>query len=216
MPAKPIPKKWVIPVGVAVALAAILILRKKKASASSATEPGAEGLTNQAFVPVAGEHVAGVGAGNYGGTGENQGFIMELLKGNQESQRESSKEFQEYIASQNLQARESQEAERNFLRDLITNLGTGGGAPSTPAGVGVTPAPPPQTQPAPSPPPPPAPAPPPPPAPKPAGCPADFPNRGAHGCWRWSRTKTGAGCSCHGYQNGVLECEHMAGGRCTW
>lgn len=209
-----IPKKFVIPIGVAVAIGLIVYLRKRKTSASSATEPGAEGLTNQSFIPVTGEHTPGVGAGAYGGgggTSENQGFVMELLKGNQESQRESSKEFQEYIASQNQQTLSSQEAERTFLRELLANLGTGGGAPSTPGGGGVVSAPPPPAAP-PAPTPPPAvPAP-----PGPAGCPGDFPYRGPHGCWRWSRQKTGQGCSCHGYQNGVLECEHKVGSRCTF
>lgn len=224
MPDKPspkgVPKKYLVPIGVAAAIVAVLMLRKKKtAAAGNATEPGTEGLSNQSFIPVTGSNVGGVGAGNYGQTGENQNFLMEILKGNQQTQQESSKEFQEYIASQNLGNRESQEAERNFLRELLANLGTGGGAPTSGGGGGVVVTPPQgggTPPPAPTPPPPaPPPAPPAPPPSNPCHNPA-FPNHGPHGCWRWSRTKTGAGCSCHGYENGFLECEHTVNGRCTW
>lgn len=216
MPAKGKLPKWALPVGAAVIIGGVIVLRKRKANQGQATEPGAEGLSNQSFIPVTGENVAGVGAGNYGGTGENNNaFLAELLKGNAEQQREQSKQFQEYMRENNLQTQTGQEAERNFLRELLANLGTGGGAPTTGGAVGTVTAPPvlaPPAAPAP-----PAPAPSPPPAPPVAsGCPASFPNKGPHGCWRWSRTKTGAGCSCHGYQNGVLECEHKVGGRCTF
>lgn len=204
MPEKPnvkkVPKKAVIPIAVGVLVLLALYLRsRKKATEGNATELGTQGLSNQSFIPVTGENVAGAGAGNIGAVPSNEGSnntaLLELIKTERATQLEREK------------------AEKEFLRDLITNLGTGGGAPTTGGVTGVIATPPqggatPATGPAPGP----APSP----GPTPHGCPPSFPNRGPHGCWRWSRTKTGQGCSCHGYQNGVLECEHKVNGRCTW
>jgi hypothetical protein len=211
--------KWVIPV-VAAGLLAVIVLRKKQSAGTKATEVGSEGLTNQSFIPVTGENVAGVGAANYAAAEQSsnlQSIFTQEQQRTQEYMKEQRQEQKETTEQFVRQGQEQREAERNWIQELISTLRTGGGAPSTPAGGGSTPVPPPPTQ---TPTPPPAPPPyTPPPAPAPPANPCHnpaFPNPGPHGCWRWSRTKTGSGCSCHGYENGVLECEHIANGRCTF
>lgn len=208
--------KAALPVGAVAVVLLVLYLKKKKAAEGETATGGSEReqLNRQSFIPVTGENVGGAGASG-GGTapGEGSGGLMELLK----LQQAENKEQQ---ALNREEGREQRKQEHEWLKELIGNLGTGGGAPHTGPPEGVTTAPPPPTAPPPAaPPPPPAPpppAPPPPAPPPPAGCPPAFPNRGPHGCWRWSREKTGQGCSCHGYQNGTLECEHKVGGRCTF
>jgi hypothetical protein len=149
--------KWAIPVGAAGVVLVVLVLKKKSsATASNATEPGTEGLSNQSFIPVTGENVAGVGAsgaglsGVGGETGNNEALLAEIIKGDKED-------------------RTTQEQQnKEFLGQLLANLGTGGGAPSTPAVSGGVTVPPPETQPTPTPtptPPPPIKAPPPAPVP---------------------------------------------------
>lgn len=188
--------KWAIPAGaVGVVLIVLMLKKKQAANAGSATEPGAEGLSNQSFIPVTGENVAGVGASGIGGFGggessSNDTLFAELLKSNKEDQ-----------VAQN-------QANQEFLRSLVGNLGTGGGAPATSAPEGTVAAPAPQTQPAA----PPVAAPKPAKAPQPAakcgvGAHADFPNGSPPDCWRVSRTKSGGGCECHGHQNGQLACQ---------
>lgn len=188
--------KWAIPAGAVGIVLAVLILKKKQAANAGATEPGTEGLSNQSFIPVTGENVAGVGAGLSSGGGESGGadntaFLTEILKMNKEESAERAQREREYWEHQ----RES--------------LGTGGGAPSSPAPEGGIAVPTPMTQP-------PSPAPPPPKAPgKPTPAPArcgqgshkDFPNGTPPDCWRVSRTKSGNGCECHGHENGRLVCQ---------
>lgn len=204
--------KWAIPVGIAVVIGGVIVLRKKKAATSSATEPGAQGLSNQSFIPVTGENVAGVGAANYGeqSSHNNEGFLREFLQ----SQKEEAGTRRAEEKAENQSARER---ETSFYEKIIINLGAGGGAPTGAAPGGVVVAPPQGgATPQPSPPviaqPPAQPAPPKPACPGPKG----FPYQGPHGCWHWSKEKTAQGCSCHGYENGTLECEHKAGGRCTF
>lgn len=190
--------KWAIPVGAAGVILAVLIIKKKQsATAGSATEPGTEGLSNQSFIPVTGENVAGVGAGggiSGGETGanDNQALLAELIKSNKEEQGAQDR------------------ANKEFLAGILANLGTGGGAPSSSGPQGTTVAPAPETQP--YQPPTPAPTPQPKKAPPPAercgaGTHAEFPNGSPPDCWRVSRTKSGGGCECHGHQNGHLECQ---------
>jgi hypothetical protein len=194
--------KWAIPVGAVAVVGIVLFLKKKQApTEGNATEPGTSGLSNQSFIPVTGENVAGVGASG-GGTVEsgsnNTELLREIIKGDKESAVEQSKE------------------QHLFFEQLIASLGTGGGAPSTPAPAGGVAAPPPESQPAAPPavaPPAPAPAPPPP-APKPAGCPGSFPLRGPHGCYH--DITCGNGCQGHRYQNGMTECQVKTGGKCHW
>lgn len=127
--------KWAIPVGGAVAVGLVILLLKKKGSGSeNATEPGTEGLSNQSFIPVTGENVAGVGAGGGVGGGEtgsgnNDTVLAELIKGDNEK------------------SEKQEERNNKFMESIIANLGTGGGAPSTPA-AGTVSAPAPETQPA--------------------------------------------------------------------
>lgn len=189
--------KWAIPAGAVGVVLIVLMLKKKQAANSgNATEPGTEGLSNQSFIPVTGENVAGVGASGLSGVGGSEGggnnteLLAEIIKGNKEDQ-----------VAQNA-------ANQEFLRSLIGGMGTGGGAPSTAAPEGAVAAPAPQTQPAA----PPVAAPKPAKAPTPAarcgaGVHADFPNGTPPDCWRVSRTKSGNGCECHGHQNGQLVCQ---------
>jgi hypothetical protein len=181
--------KWAIPVGIAGIFAVIIVLRKRKPAAGNATEPGAEGLTNQSFIPVTGENVAGVGAGNYGSSSSsnNEAFLREFLREQKEEgtvRRQEEKGEQQGI----------REREQSFYEKIFANLGTGGGAPASSGAPGISVAPPPEAAPAPSPPPasppPPAPAPP---APK---CSGEFgiwnPANGApspHSCYKYSRDR---------------------------
>lgn len=206
--------KWVIPVGIAAAILIVLVMRKKANQAgANATEPGAQGLTNQSFIPVTGENVPGVGAAGYGGNSNVEGLLSRSL----EQQQEQNKAFTEYLKESALQTqtndREQMEAQQRFATELISTLGTGGGAPMTGAPSGTTVAPPPEehwiSPPAP-------PAPPAAPSPPASSCPPEFPMSGPHGCYRWSRTKSSDGCPCHGYQSGLLVCQHKHGGTCTW
>lgn len=203
MPDDPTPKgpkgkgklpKWALPVGAVVILGGILYLRMhKKEEPASATEPGTQGLSNQSFIPVTGENVAGMGAagsgsvGSEGSSGTNSELLAEIIRGNRE-------------------------AETRFREEVVNTLHTGGGAPTTPAPEGGFAAPPPPYYPTPAPAP--APAPPPPPRPS-AKCPSSFPDYnpadgpvGPNSCYKYSRDR------CpdkgrpykHVYQNGRVVC----------
>lgn len=199
--------KWAIPVGIAVALAAIIVLKKRK-STGKATEPGAEGLTNQSFIPVTGENVAGMGTpfGGSSGSSNNEGLLTNFLK--EQQQENTVRQGEERVAN-----RESIEREQSFFQQIISNLGTGGGAPNSSGAPGTTTAPaPPATTPGPSPPPytpPPAP----PPAPPAPSCgpgwiwnPADG-APGPHSCWKYSRDRCPAPrIYKHVYQDGHVVC----------
>jgi len=188
--------KWAIPAGaVGVVLIVLMLKKKRAASEASATEPGTEGLSNQSFIPVTGENVAGVGAGLSGGGsaggegGNNTELLTEIIKGSKEESAANAQSNRELIAAL---------------------LGTGGGAPSSSGPQGTVQAGAPETQPAAPPTPAPAPAPkkaPPPPDRCGAGSHADFPNGTPPDCWRVSRTRSGGGCECHGHQNGKLVCQ---------
>lgn len=194
--------KWVIPAGAVTVVAIVLYLRKKSSSTEgNATEPGTSGLSNQSFIPVTGENVAGMGSGGGSGGGtvegssNNEEALRELIKGNQEANKES------------------QQESRAFFEKALERLGTGGGAPSSPAAQGGVTAPPPESQPAqqqrtPSP------TPAPKPVPKPAGCPSSHPNSGPHGCFQ--NMTCGNGCAGHRYVNGTTECQTKTGGKCHW
>lgn len=203
MKAKKLPK-WAIPAAVGVLL--LIIFMRKKAN-NNATEKGAQGLTNQSFIPVTGENIAGAGAPSPGG---GAGESTSLLAGLFQQSQEQNKAFQEYLresqSEDRLARKEEGEAQRNFTTELFRQLGTGGGAPSTGAAAGSTVVQTPSTQGGPTPPAPPA-------SPE---CAPGFPFRGPHGCWRWSRVKGADGCACAGYQSGRLDCQHKRGGVCTW
>jgi hypothetical protein len=203
--------KWAIPVGIAAAVAIFIVLRKKPAK-GKATEPGAEGLTNQSFIPVTSENVSGAGASYYPTTpANNENLLVNFLKEQNEESAATRKE-------QQVENRESIERERNFFETILSNLGTGGGAPTAggPAGVTVAPAPeaatPPTPQPVVAPTPAPTPAPP---APPKAKCPSDFPDwnpaNGApapHSCYKYSRERCNnkAYPYKHVYQDGHVVC----------
>lgn len=200
--------KWAIPVGIAGVLALVIVLRKKKGTSSSATEPGAQGLTNQSFIPVTGENVAGVGAGNYGEhtSTNNEAYLREFLK-------EQNEEGRTRRAEEKVEGQTTREREQSFYEKIIGNLGAGGGAPSSQGAPGTTTAPP-ETHaapPSPSPQPQP-PAPPAPPTPV-ASCPPGWKHNPAYGapsphsCYHESRETCHSGkCHIHGYQDGHEVC----------
>lgn len=141
---KGVNKKYAVPAVIIVGIALALYLKKKKAvepSSVSGTEPGTQGLSNQSFIPVTGENVAGVGAGG-GGTSEsgsnNTQLLTEIIRGDRESNQEQIVQNQE------------------FLKSIMENLRVGGGAPTETAPVGVVSAPPQGGATPPPPPPPPA------------------------------------------------------------
>jgi hypothetical protein len=210
-------RKLLIYAGVAGAVLALVVIIKRKASGTTAP---AEEAATPTYASAPGSIPA------VGESGSLQAFEQQLA-----AQLPAAIESGVKAGLTNNQA---VPAASPTLAEIIGSLGTfigavnsnrtgeqtGAGAQGSPS-QGTTP-----TQPAPAPaapapssPPPSSPAPTvPPKAPPPSGsgCPPDFPNRGPHGCWRWSRTKTPDGCSCHGYQNGMLECEHKVNGRCTF
>lgn len=120
------PPKWLIPVVVVAGIGLVLFLRKKsQASGTNATEPGAQGLSNQSFIPVTGENVPGVGAGGYGGAsgGESgSGSLLDFFTGQLQSQ-------EQQRIQQGLENKENRESEREFWKEIVGHLGTGGGAP---------------------------------------------------------------------------------------
>jgi hypothetical protein len=201
-------KTTVLVIGSVLAIGALIYLMRKKKQREEptlGTEPGA--LTSQAFIPVTGENVAGIGAGGGG-----------LSYGGQPPQ-ESNTALLEYIKSNKEDTLKHEELERNFFAELINKLGTGGGAP----GSQSTPAPSPSPTPAPpyAPPSPPTPAPPyappQPPAPSPiptAKCPSSFPlynpadgPPGPNSCYKYSRDRCpGPRPFKHVYENGRVVC----------
>lgn len=126
---KGVNKKYAVPAVIIVGIALALYLKKKKAvepSSVSGTEPGTQGLSNQSFIPVTGENVAGVGASG-GGTTEssnNTQLLTEIIRGDRESTQE-----------QNVQ-------NQDFIKSIVEGLRVGGGAPTETAPVGVVAAPP--------------------------------------------------------------------------
>lgn len=121
-PKKKLSKTAIIGIG-AGALVLLYIVKKKKE-----TEEGTEGnpYTSQAFIPVTGENVAGVGAGSSGNLSGESGTGGLL---------ESQTKYQEFLTEflgKDTEARERQESqEHEFLSKLIENTlaQTGGGPP---------------------------------------------------------------------------------------
>lgn len=139
---KPNKKTMLIVGGAALAILVFLYLHKKssESAGTKATEPGSEGLSNQSFIPVTGENVAGIGAGSGGGAsgesgGGNSQVLTEFFTQEQQSTRE-------YMQSQQAENREARQGEREYLSSLFSNLGTGGGASTEKAPPGVVVAPP--------------------------------------------------------------------------
>lgn len=185
---KGVNRKYAVPAVIVLGIALALYLKKKKEvqpSSVNATEPGTQGLSNQSFIPVTGENVAGVGASG-GGTstenGNNTQLLTEIIRGEHESSLEQSKENHE------------------FMQSILSQLRTGGGAPTETAPIGVVAAPPQGgATPPPAPPPPgkpPAKAPPPP---------------------SFTTIKCGNGCQGHRYSTGRTECQvRNAHHACVW
>lgn len=201
---------WAIIGIVVVAVGLVYLLRKKKSAEAPANATEAQGLSNQSFIPVTGENVAGIGAtggGSSGGGGESN--IASLFA-------EEQKTTQEYMREQRAESAEARKSEREFFAELFRNLGTGGGPPSN--GNQKAPYTPPQPEPPPPPPPPgPAPAPPHPPAPPSAKCPAEFADYnpadgpvGPHSCYKYSRERcpNNAYPYKHVYQDGHVVCSN--------
>lgn len=134
-------KTMLIVGGVALAVLAFVLLRKKSESggASNATEPGTQGLSNQSFIPVQGENVAGVGAGAGGGaSGESGGGTSALTDFFTQEQERT----REYMQAQQIENKENQQQQREWLSTLYANLGSGGGAQTEKGPPGVVVAPP--------------------------------------------------------------------------
>jgi hypothetical protein len=132
------PPKWVIPTAVIGLVALVYIMRRKKpATTGNATEPGTEGLSNQSFIPVTGENVAGMGTPFGSGTSETDSFITNFLK-------EQQQEMGLRRTEEKQETREAKQTEREFYERLMSNLGTGGGAPTNSGSPGTTVAPPPE------------------------------------------------------------------------
>jgi hypothetical protein len=200
----------------AVAGGAGLWLYKKQKQSSEISEASLEGEPQPYIAGLenpAEEFPYSMGGGGLGGAiagaGESQAEFHELFGAQQTFEKEfaiQQSESQKVIAQE---IREGQEAITRILGEsthapgTTTAQGQGGGAPSEPTPGGTTSAPPPPTA-------------------KPS-CPAAFPEHnpakgavGAHSCFRQSRTKTGGGCGCHGYQDGHLECETGKAPKCHW
>ncbi len=184
-------KTSLIILGSVIAIGGVLyLMRKKKQSEEPtvATEAGA--LTSQAFIPVTGENVAGLGSGGGGySTGGSQEANSQLL---------------EYINLNNQKQEHREEVEKNFLNGLIEKLGTGGGPPGPegPAGPQGPPAAPPASPtPTPSPP------------TKPASCPSAYPHYnpakgkvGPQSCYKIGKCNNKSRPVAHDYQSGPTEC----------
>jgi len=131
------------------------------------------------------------------------GNIQSFEKESAQGQSEFDKSIAQSIAESNKSVGEILKGSFESLKNTTIAAGGGGGAPSSPGPGGTTTAQPPPTA-APS-------------------CPSAFPEYnpargpvGEHSCYRQSRTKSGGGCGCHGYQDGKLECEHGKAPHCAW
>lgn len=187
--------KWVF-IGVGVAVLALIIIernRRKTTEATNATEPGSQGLTNQSFIPVVGENTPGAGASFGGSSGEQFGNISQLFSQEQEQTRE-------YMREQKQESKEQRAEEHAWLKEIIGNLGTGGGAPTGGTPPGVTPAPPPPGA-----------------TPGPGTPPVitgSSPQPKTSG-ESFKTIKCGNGCEGHQYKTHT-ECQVKTGGKCHW
>jgi len=201
---KKLPKWALIAGGVGIVGVVYYVKKNKESTEGNATAPADQGLTSQAFIPVTGENVGGVGAGGGGsvggesGTSALLGLVTEENKQNQEFQREQNTALREYLASS------TAETQRNF-QETLKGL-TGGGAPSTGQSTGAsteqssgagTASPPSGGTPA---------APPAPPAAPPAP-----PKQPAY-----HSVKCPNGCEGHYYSPSHIECQTKVKGKCTW
>lgn len=134
-------KTMLIVGGAALAILVFLFLHKKssESAGTKATEPGTEGLSNQSFIPVTGENVAGIGAGSGGGASGESGsgstqVLSEFFTQEQQSTRE-------YMQAQQQESKEARQNEKEWLSSVLANLGTGGGSPTSNGVPGVVTAP---------------------------------------------------------------------------
>jgi hypothetical protein len=222
---KKLNKTGIILIAAGGAVVAYLIYKKKQESA------GSNPYTNQAFIPVTGENVAGAGApftgaggGSGGGSGsgefislleqsqkENQQTMLEFLKNEQQERAQAASQQYEREAA-------SRQSERELFRELFRGS-TGGGAPSSgQVNTNGGQASPPSGGSNAAPPPPPAPVvtgggPQP---PSGNGCPSNRPYRSSRGCY--SLRTCPNGCQGHDYGGGTVECQQGESrhGNCHW
>lgn len=203
------PWAWVVgAVGIG---AALYLYKKHKEQTELTSETGSESSTE--IVPEAEPYpyAVGEGAGGSGGGGSgaigNAGeqpfteLFGSLLQGQREMSQEQAEQQRSFLQTILETQRSAVEAQQS---GTTISSGSSGGPPASGTGVVA----PPKSVPA-------------------SKCPGAFPHlngsvAGPHTCYKdVSRGMTGpkgakATCTCHSYQDGHNECQHVVGGKCSW